>query len=339
MRRSVDGERVEDAVDREGVDGHLRAVDVAPRRCRHRSARRSIAASIAAGELVLGAHERQPALALAVGRLDDARRPARRPPRSVDAAQRGCGTPAAAKRSRCATWTSRAPRSPRRSDAEAPSRAATRAATPTGQSMPGRDDPVDALGAGEAVDRRLVLGRDDRPPVRVARSRAPTGSRSTAITKSSRSRAARAARAARAPRLGRGDAVARGSEPRHQASFSRYQATVCSSPSLEARSRRASRSAARASRSSRCGGRPGPAARRRRPSATSACRARRAPRRRCRATEMSTPVATFTPRRDRVDVRRDDRLDRLGVVVDVEPVAARVAVAVDRQRLVRRAPA
>jgi hypothetical protein len=34
-----------------------------------------------------------------------------------------------------------------------------------------------------------------------------------------------------------------------------------------------------------------------------------------------------------VDVRRDDRLDRLGVVVDVEPVAGRVPVPVDRQRL------
>ena len=42
---------------------------------------------------------------------------------------------------------------------------------------------------------------------------------------------------------------------------------------------------------------------------------------------------------ERVDVGRDDRLDRLGVVVDVEPVAARVPVAVDRQRLARRAPA
>jgi hypothetical protein len=38
--------------------------------------------------------------------------------------------------------------------------------------------------------------------------------------------------------------------------------------------------------------------------------------------------------RDAVDVGRDDRLDALGVVVDVEPVAARVPVAVDRQRLV-----
>ena len=35
---------------------------------------------------------------------------------------------------------------------------------------------------------------------------------------------------------------------------------------------------------------------------------------------------------ERVDVGGDDRLDRLGVVVHVEPVAARVAVTVDRQR-------
>ena len=31
----------------------------------------------------------------------------------------------------------------------------------------GRDDPVDVLGPGEAVDARLVLGRDERALVRV----------------------------------------------------------------------------------------------------------------------------------------------------------------------------
>ena len=36
--------------------------------------------------------------------------------------------------------------------------------------------------------------------------------------------------------------------------------------------------------------------------------------------------------RERVERSVDQRLDRLGVVVDVEPVAARVPVAVDRQR-------
>ena len=49
---------------------------------------------------------------------------------------------------------------------------------------------------------------------------------------------------------------------------------------------------------------------------------------------MSIPVATFTHLAGDVSMRRgDDRLDRLGVVLDVEPVAARVPVAVDRQRL------
>ena len=31
----------------------------------------------------------------------------------------------------------------------------------------GRDQPVDALRAGQTLDALLVLGRDDRPPVRV----------------------------------------------------------------------------------------------------------------------------------------------------------------------------
>ncbi len=35
----------------------------------------------------------------------------------------------------------------------------------------GRDDPVDLLGAGEPLDRRLVLDRDDRAPVGVAKAR------------------------------------------------------------------------------------------------------------------------------------------------------------------------
>src|ERR671919_198984 len=39
-----------------------------------------------------------------------------------------------------------------------------------------------------------------------------------------------------------------------------------------------------------------------------------------------------------IRVARDERLDRLGVVLDVEPVAARVTVAVDRERLVPERP-
>ena len=52
------------------------------------------------------------------------------------------------------------------------------------------------------------------------------------------------------------------------------------------------------------------------------------------------PVATLsTSPATLVERRLDHRLDRLRVVVDVQPVARRVPVAVDRQRLVRAAPA
>ncbi len=68
-----DEQRVEDAVDRDRLDGHLGAVDVllddvdaVPRGVDRRLDR--------GRELLLGAHEGQPALALAVGSLDDARR-------------------------------------------------------------------------------------------------------------------------------------------------------------------------------------------------------------------------------------------------------------------------
>ena len=43
-----------------------------------------------------------------------------------------------------------------------------RAAIATGQSMPGRDQAVDALGARQSFDAGLVLGRDDRATVGVA---------------------------------------------------------------------------------------------------------------------------------------------------------------------------
>ena len=41
-----------------------------------------------------------------------------------------------------------------------PSRSATRAAIPTGQSAPGEIEAVDRAGPGEALDALLVLGRD-----------------------------------------------------------------------------------------------------------------------------------------------------------------------------------
>ena len=53
------------------------------------------------------------------------------------------------------------------------------------------------------------------------------------------------------------------------------------------------------------------------------------------ATLMSMPVATLITSPLTRSSARDDRLDRLGIVVDIDPVAARVPVTVDRQRLVR----
>ena len=126
-RRRVGGEaigdeqRVEDAVDRDGLDGDLRAVDVllddvdtVPRGVDRRLDR--------GRKLLLGAHEREPALALAVGRLDDTRAPARLLERLRAAARRRRRSAPAA-----STWSSRARRSPRRSDEEA------RAALPPGR--------------------------------------------------------------------------------------------------------------------------------------------------------------------------------------------------------------
>ena len=36
---------------------------------------------------------------------------------------------------------------------------------------PGRDHPVHALGLGQPLERRLVVERDDRPPIGVAKAR------------------------------------------------------------------------------------------------------------------------------------------------------------------------
>ena len=68
-----------------------------------------------------------------------------------------------------------------------------------------------------------------------------------------------------------------------------------------------------------------------------ACRARRAPGRRSRSRRCRFRWRRSAPRPRRVERRLDDRLDRLGVVVHEEPVARCVAVAVNRQRLVRSA--
>ena len=50
---------------------------------------------------------------------------------------------------------------------------ATRAAIPTGQSIPGAMMPSTDSADGEPLDALLVLGRDDRPPVRIPETRRP----------------------------------------------------------------------------------------------------------------------------------------------------------------------
>ena len=160
-----DEQRVEDAVDRDGVDRHLRAFDELLDE-----------ADLAAGgvergvdrrrQLRLGADEREAALALAVGRLDDARD--RQP---VDDAgdelrarlrharlREPVALPRLRRRERRGGRVDRVrqrqPLGDARRDADRPVGAR-------------RDDPVDVLRPCEPVDAGLVLGRDDRALVRV----------------------------------------------------------------------------------------------------------------------------------------------------------------------------
>ena len=126
---------------------------------------------------------------------------------------------------------------------------------------------------------------------------------------------------------------------RHQASFSRYQATVCSSPSAKVvRARQP--------------GESGHLVRRADVAVDLSEPLRDVHLRRLRlADALEHEIGDVGHRdvdargdvddlaRELVDRRLDQRLDRLGVVVDVEPVAARVPVAVNRQRRRRRAPA
>ena len=181
-----DGQRVEAAVDRERVDGDLAAVDelldqeaAAARGCER------LLDGVRKGGGVLD--EGEAALALPVGRLDDAgeaelaRGGQRIVLRAADAVARAAARPASAKRSR---WRSFEVESVADAGVER-----VRQAEPLGDPRrdpdrpvdPRRDDPVDALGFGQPVDPRLVLGRDDRAPVGEAEPGA-AGSRSTAIT-------------------------------------------------------------------------------------------------------------------------------------------------------------
>ena len=269
----------------------------------------SSAASIAAGELLRGAHERQPALALAVGRLDDAR--------AARSRLRGSSVAAAARRprrtrSRCRDFDVATSAASRASiGCGRPSRSATRAATPTGQSAPGEMIPsTRSARASRSTPASSSVESDRRACPRSAKPGAD-GSRSTAITNRSRARGPpRAARSARARRLGRGDADAPEDAPPPGLVLA-VPGDRPLEPVLEARSTRASRSAARACRSSRCAGRPGRAARRRGPSSTPRVADRSSTSRRSSRTEMSIPVATFTTSpATRVDRRGDDRLDR-----------------------------
>ena len=121
-------------------------------------------------KLVLGANERQPLLTLPVGRLDDQDgtvccKPVLGPRDDVPARLGHAGLREALAllllgdgeaRGRCASIGCGRPMAlgDARGDPDRPV-------------DPGRDHALDALGVGEALDALLVLGRDDRPPVRV----------------------------------------------------------------------------------------------------------------------------------------------------------------------------
>ena len=173
-----DGQRREAAVDRERVHRHLAARERAPRRGRRSTATRASASANASASCDSSRHEHEPFLALAVGRLDDARvaEPGRCRRRLLEASSRrrgaGAGTPASANRSR---WRQlrRREHGRRRVDAGAAARAARRSARrsrPASRS-PARSMPSIRSAVAEPVDLRLVLDRDDRPPVGEAEAR------------------------------------------------------------------------------------------------------------------------------------------------------------------------
>ena len=334
-----DRERVESAVDRERVHRHLRARDELLDDQRAGCVRRASggldrAAASSAGSV----DERESPLTLTIGRLDDAREAERLGRfRAGDRIVVPRLRHARARRSVRAGGPSRRRALPSRARSDAAGRADRRPGPRSRRASrsPARHDPVDPLGArqrsspssssAETIARRSAYSNPGA-----------SGSRSQAITKSPRSRAARSrpSCAGPAPRTSRRRPSATGGVFSHQPRLSRYHATVRSSPSakdVRARQPR-SRSALSVepmwrstwpSRSRVCVTRDRglPTASRTR-SATS-------------ATEMSIPRREVDHLAgDRVDVGGDHRLDRLRVVVDVEPVAARVAIAVNRERLV-----
>ena len=326
-----DEEGVEDAVDRDGVDGHLRPVD-----------QLLDEADLAAGgvesgrdrgrQLGLRADEGEAALSLAVGRLDDARD--RQPlddagdelRARLGHARLGEAVALARLRRRergggpVDRVRQRQPLGDARGDADRPVRAR-------------RDDPVDVLGPCEPVDAGLVLGRNDRPLVRVREA----GRRGVAVDGDQRRDRARvrraAARSAQAPRLGRGDAVARGQSPPPHLVLAVPLDRLLQAL-LEAGSR------APAGQALELVGRADVPVDLAEPLVDEDDLGVGADGREHRVGHVA--YGDVDPGGDvddlageHVDVGGDDRLDRLGVVVDVEPVAGGVPVAVDRQRLAR----
>ena len=173
-----DRQREEAAAARERVDGHLLPRHDAPRRGRLARERETRRASSTPLERPPGAStSERPSLTLAIRCLDDAREAelagARRraPPASRQSAWRAAEPPprrtaraGAASRPRARQCRARAgARSPRRCGE--PRRDRHRPVDP------GRDDPVEQLGAREPVEAFLVLGGHDRAPVRVLEAR------------------------------------------------------------------------------------------------------------------------------------------------------------------------
>ena len=340
-----DRQRVEAAVERERVHRHLRPVDelldeAGVRRVRPRARRRPRRSASDSS-----VDEREAALALPVGRLDDAREaePLDRRARLLEALQSSrraaAARPPRAKRSRCRTFdvASTAVSGEIGCGSAEPLRDAR--GDPDGPVDARRDHAVDALGLGEPLDAGLVLGRDDRAPVgeREARARRDRGRRRSRRGRArARPRAARAAPAP-APRTRR-RLRRRSGEPEPLSTRPRSRDTtrsVRASPSSnDVRARQpVSRSTFSVepmwrstwpSRSGTCVVRSCGL-----PSASSTTR-RRSP-----TTEMSTPVATLSTSPATFSSGAAMIASIASpVVVDVEPVAPGVAVAVDRQRLV-----
>ena len=198
---------------------------------------------------------------------------------------------------------------------------------------PRRDHAVDPLGLGEARDPRLVLRRDDRPTVRVAKSR-----RRRIAIECDHEQVALSGRASRPSCAGPAPRTRRRLPAGAGVPSTRPHSRDTSRSSVRARPRTtcapSSRGGARPCRSSRCGGRPAQPLLDVRPHGRVLTEQREHVVGDVGHGDVDPGGDVDHLARDAVEIRRDDRLDRLGMVVDVQPVTARVAVAVNRQRLV-----